>query len=219
MKNKRMIVDIAMIIVLPMLMAYSLIGEAFHEAAGTVMLVLFIWHHWLNRAWFKGLFRGKYTPVRTFRTTINLLLLVFMVLQPVSGILMSKHLYLFLPTVISSATSREIHMFLAYWGFLFMSIHVGSHLEGMIHKMKSKVSPIVMRILQAISAVISIYGCYAFVKREIPSYLFLRNAFAFFDYEESKIFFFMDYLSIMFLFGFIGFALIKGLKHISRMSK
>ena len=212
MKSKRMVVDIVMIIVLPLLMAYSLIGETFHEVLGTTMFVLFLLHHWLNRAWFKGLFRGRYTPVRTFRTVVNILLLMFMILQPVSGILMSKHLYTFLPIVISSATSREIHMFLAYWGFLLMSVHVGSHLEGMIRKVRNKISALAMRISQALISVVAIYGCYAFVKREIPFYLFLQNAFAFFDYEESRIFFFMDYLSIMVLFGVIGFAVIKVLR-------
>ena len=43
--NKRVIVDISMIVLMPLLMAYSLIGETFHEVAGTAMLALFIAHH------------------------------------------------------------------------------------------------------------------------------------------------------------------------------
>ena len=56
---KRKILDAAMVLLLPLLMAYSLIGEAFHEVTGTLMLALFILHHWLNRGWWKSLFRGK----------------------------------------------------------------------------------------------------------------------------------------------------------------
>ena len=48
MKTKRMILDAAMLLLLPLLMAYSLIGEAFHEVAGTLMLALFLLHHWLK---------------------------------------------------------------------------------------------------------------------------------------------------------------------------
>ena len=118
MKNKRMFVDTAMVVLLPMLMAYSLIGETFHEIAGTLMLCLFIAHHWLNWAWFKGLLRGRYTPRRVFRTAVDLLLLVFMIAQPVTGILMSKHLYIFLPTDGLSSVAREIHLPLANWGFV-----------------------------------------------------------------------------------------------------
>ena len=95
---KRKILDAAMVLLLPLLMAYSLIGEAFHEVAGSLMLALFILHHRLNRGWWKSLFRGKYSLQRVFRTALNLLLLLFMICQPLCGILMSKHLYTFLPT-------------------------------------------------------------------------------------------------------------------------
>ena len=75
MKTKRRIVDAAMLLLLPLLMACSLIGEAFHEAEGTLMLVLFLLHHWMNRAWWKNLFKGRYSPQRVFQTVLNLLLL------------------------------------------------------------------------------------------------------------------------------------------------
>ena len=50
--DRRRIIDISMVILLPMLMAYSLIGETFHEAAGTLMFILFIVHHVMNRGWY-----------------------------------------------------------------------------------------------------------------------------------------------------------------------
>ena len=37
-KNFRVVLDIAMTVMLPMLMAYFLIGETFHEVIGTAML-------------------------------------------------------------------------------------------------------------------------------------------------------------------------------------
>ena len=48
-KNVKIIIDILMIAALPVLMAYSLVGETLHEIVGTGMLVLFITHHILNR--------------------------------------------------------------------------------------------------------------------------------------------------------------------------
>ena len=57
---------------------------------------------------------------------------------------------------------------------------------------------------------VAVYGAYAFVKRSIPSYLFLRTQFVFFDYEEPLVFFFLDYLAIMGLFVFIGHFLAAG---------
>ena len=48
-KQLRRTVDVLMTALLPCLMAYSLIGETFHEIAGVAMLALFITHHGLNR--------------------------------------------------------------------------------------------------------------------------------------------------------------------------
>ena len=95
-KRIRLTADIAMTVLLPMLMAYSLIGEMFHEVIGTLMLVLFIIHHVMNRKWHSTIIKGKYTVRRIVQTLMDFVLLVIMLLQPVSGILMSKHLYTFI---------------------------------------------------------------------------------------------------------------------------
>jgi len=194
-----------MLLLLPLLMAYSLIGEAFHEAAGTLMLVLFCLHHWLNRAWWKNLRKGRYSPLRVFQTALNLLL-IFMIAQPLCGILMSKHLYTFLPTDGISSVAREIHLPLANWGFVLMSLHAGTHLGAMLPKGKKKAA-----VLGCLGAV-SLYGVYAFIKRQIPAYLFLRLPFAFFDYSEPRLFFLADYLAVIVLFALVGYGLMNCLK-------
>lgn len=203
---KRRILDAARVLLLPLLMAYSLIGEAFHEAAGTLMLVLFLLHHWLNCAWWKNLFKGQYSPPRVFQTALNLLLLIFMLVQPLCGILMSKHLYPFLPTDGLSSVARAIHLPLANWGLVLMSLHAGTHLGAMLPKGKKKA--IVLGCLGAVS----LYGAYAFVKRQIHAYLFLKLPFAFFDYSEPRVFFFADYLAVMILFAMLGYGIMKLLK-------
>lgn len=192
-----------MVLLLPLLMAYSLIGEAFHEVAGTLMLALFILHQRMNRAWWKNLFKGQYSPQRIFQTALNLLLLIFMIAQPLCGILISKHLYTFLPTDGVSSVARAIHLPLANWGFVLMSLHAGTHLGAMLPKEKKA-------IILGFLAAISLYGIYAFFKRQIPAYMFLRLPFAFFDYSEVRFFFFTDYLSVMVLFAMLGFVFVHG---------
>lgn len=76
MKKLRMTIDIAMTVVLIGLMAYSLIGELTHEILGTVMIVLFVVHHILNRRWFGGLLKSKYRVFRIFQTVLVLLMIV-----------------------------------------------------------------------------------------------------------------------------------------------
>ena len=204
MKRRRVFVDAAMVVLLPMLMAYSLIGETFHEIAGTLMLCLFIAHHWLNRAWVKGLFRGRYTSRRVFQTTVDLLLLLFMIAQPISGILMSKHLYSFLPTANLTAVVRAIHLPLANWGFVLMCVHAGTHLEKPMRRLP--------KAGKAALGVIAAYGCYAFTKRQLPEYMFLKMSFVFFDYNEPRVFFFLDYLAMMVLFALLGWGIMRLLK-------
>lgn len=177
-KHIRTVVDMVMIVLLPMLMAYSLIGEKLHEIIGTILFALFIVHHVLNRQWYKAIFNGKYTPRRIFQTVLNFLLLVFMLMQPISGILMSKYLYSSIRIAGSSATARELHLFLAYWGFVFMCLHAGTHMCAPIKKLQARGRRTLTMILIALGA-ISVYGGYAFVKRRLPEYMFLRSSFAF----------------------------------------
>ncbi len=203
---KRRILDAAMLLLLPLLMAYSLIGEAFHEVAGMLMLALFLLHHWFNRAWWRNLFRGRYSPQRVFQTALNLLLLLFMIVQPLCGVLMSKHLFMFLPTDGLSSVARAIHLPLANWGFVLMSIHAGTHLGAMLPGGRKKA------VVLGCLGVLSPYGAYAFFKRQIPDYMLLRLVFAFFDYSEPRVFFLADYLAVMVFFALLGYGITLLLK-------
>ena len=202
-KKIKISIDIVMVCLLPMLMAYSLIGEKFHEIIGTGMFVLFIVHHILNRNWYAALFKGKYNVRRVFQTVLDMLLLVVMILQPVSGILLSKHLYTFLPVLPGLALTRKIHMSLAYWGYVLLSIHAGTHLIILFAKMKRN-NKKVWAAVMILMILISVYGIYAFVKRSFPDYMFMGVAFSFFDVNEARIYFIMDYLAVMIDFAFSG---------------
>lgn len=199
-------VDALMAAFLPMLMAYSLIGETFHEAAGTIMFVLFLLHLWFHRKWWKALTKGRYTPYRVFITVLNIALLLLMFMQPLSGIALSKHLYTGLSLTGLAASAREIHMLLAYWSYVLMSLHLGVHMDAMVKAISRKrnVNDTKPGFLTVASAAISVYGIYAFIRRGFPGYMFMQTMFAFFDYGEPKLYFFADYLAIMVLFAICG---------------
>ena len=57
-----------MTVMMPLLMAYSLIGELFHEIIGSLIFILFIIHHILNRKWYGSILKGKYSAKRIFQT-------------------------------------------------------------------------------------------------------------------------------------------------------
>ena len=197
-----------MTLLLPLLMAYSLIGEMFHEIVGTLIFILFIIHHVLNRKWSASLLTGKYSAGRIFRTAVNALLFVFMILQPVSDILMSKHLYTFLPALPVSAQASGIHMLLAYWGYVLMCIHAGTHLTALMAKLGKKKQTIKVPVYILLTG-ISLYGCAAFIKRGFPGYMTGSTMFAFFDYSEPLVFFILDYLAVMILFMMLGWIAVR----------
>lgn len=104
-RKTKMIVDLFMISLLPLLMVYSLVGEAAHEWIGLTMMVLFLTHNSLNAPWYKNILKGRYTGIRILTTVINILLAGMMLSLMVSGILLSKHVFTALP--ISSPCSRK----------------------------------------------------------------------------------------------------------------
>ena len=63
--------------------------------------------------------------------------------------------------------------------------------------------------LAAIGSAISAYGIYAFVKRQFPNYMLRKTAFVFFDYSEPRLFFFLDYLTVMVLFALLGWGIMR----------
>ena len=213
-RNMNRVIDLLMTLLLPLLMAYSLIGETFHEVIGTLMLVLFILHLILHRRWWKAVPKGRYNAYRAFITILNLILLVLMLAQPLSGIAMSHHLYTFLPFTGIAATARDVHLVLGYWSYVLMSIHLGLHMELVIRTITrgKEQKPAIQWIGRILVLLISAYGIYAFIKRGLPGYMFMQIMFAFFDFGEPVVFFIADYLAVMVLFAAAGYYIGKLLK-------
>lgn len=212
-------VDIAMTIALLLLMTYELIGQAAHEWIGIGMFVLFVLHHILNGRWSKNLLKGKYTVLRIMQTILVLCVLLCMLGSMVSGVILSRHALSFLPIHNGRAFARTLHMISAYWGFAFMSLHLGFHwnmMMGMAGKRVKKSSEIRKWIFRTIAVLISGYGIYAFIKRDIGSYMLLKNQFVFFDFEEPLILFLLDYIASMGLFVAIGHYLSESLKKLRK---
>lgn len=211
----KIITDILMTIVQLFLMANSLVGEVLHEWLGIGMFVLFILHHALNSAWSRSLFKGKYTPFRILQTILVVLAFISMIGSMASGIILSRHVLSFLPITGGQSWARTIHMLSAYWGFAFISLHLGLHwsmMIGIAGRLWGKSSAVRKWTVRIIGILIAGYGVYAFIKREIGSYMLLKNQFVFFDFKEPIILFLLDYMAAMGLFVFIGHYLAEILK-------
>lgn len=202
---------------LPVLMAYSLAGETLHEIVGSAMLVIFITHHILNRKSTAAMFKGRQTPARIFNTVLNIILFAVMILLPVSGIVMSKHLYTFLPTDGLSAIARTAHLLLSYWGFALLSLHLGLHADIWLNRLKKKKAAFVA--FPIILTLIAAFGAYVFISNRIYEYMFLKTQFVFFDFDKPLILTLCENLSTLVLFAWIGYWFKELLKMMCEKSK
>lgn len=150
---------------------------------------------------------------------MNIFLAVFMIMQPVSGILMSKYVLKNVTIGGTASVMRTIHMTLAYWGFIMMSFHIGLHARMMVGKVAPKMKTAVRKGVTFLFIPGAVYGVYAFVHRGIGNYLLMKTAFAFFDMNEPRIWFFLDYMAVMILFATLGYLIQKGLLHVGTKGK
>ena len=182
--------DLSMTALLPVLMAYQRVGEAAHEWLGITMGLLFAGHHLLNRYWHKTLFKGRYTGLRGVGTAVDLLL----------------------------CAARTAHLLASYWGFVLMSVHLGLH-GGMVLALvkravkKGYPSSKSRLIGYAVSVLLCGYGIYAFIKRQLGTYMLLKSTFVFFDFSEPLALFLLDHAAIMAMIACLGHYMAKLLSY------
>lgn len=202
-------VDIMMTAALYACMAYMLIGEEAHEWIGSGLALLLVLHNALNRKWYAALLTGRYTPLRAFQTAVNLLCLASMAAAALSGAAMSRYLY-DIPFLSGGASlARTVHMLAAYWGYCFISLHLGLHWSMMLGMMKNAAAPQraprwVTPLLRAAGAAAALLGAHALMRHSLLDYMFLRNQFVFFDTERPLCLFFLDYAAIMALWAWLA---------------
>ncbi len=217
------IVDFAMIVLLPLLMAEILIGQEIHEWLGVGMLALFVAHHLLNLGWWKSFVKGRYTPSRAFQTAIDLLLLADMIALLVSGIMMSGFVFRFLRISGGMMIARQLHLFASHWGLILMSAHLGLHMEqffSLFRKMLHISEKSVARrwVLRIIAVVLSAYGIYAFITQHMTDYLFLQTHFVLFDETKAAAVYFAETIAMMCLFAIVAHYLNKLLRKVGQKS-
>ena len=210
----KMGIDFLMTALLLCLMAYQITGQKLHEWFGAGMLLLFLAHNMLNLRWYENLGKGRYKLIRVVQTIVNLSVLIAMLCLGYSGVILSRHV--FAPIHGPMATARMMHMAASYWGFVLMSIHLGMHwgmVVGMFRKLLRgrKLTFISVWGLRITAVVIAAYGLFCFTQKDIVSYMFLKNQFVFFDFEQSATAVFLDYIAMMSFWVFTSFYTVKGI--------
>lgn len=197
-----------MMLVLLSLMGFHLWNENIHEWLGITFFFISLLHLSLNTHWLKKLFQGEYSAFRFLQVALNLLLLLLFVTAIVSGVMLSKHAVPDLPIHSSSDFVRKAHMTSVHWIQVIIAVHIGMHWK-MLAKFFcaiwniSPISVLACRIVPAIFIIVSAYGLYVFINRDMLPYLLVQVDFAFFDFEEGKLLFYRDYFTIAIFFAYL----------------
>lgn len=210
--------DICMTVLFLMQMAYHLIGDTLHEWIGIALFALLILHNFLNCRWYAGLAKGRYTPARIFHLAVNCLLLISCLGMAVSAFLLSPKMSA-LFQVNNAMLGRKLHMLFTSWGFVLMAAHIGLHWAMVTGRIKRRIKNhcALCRIIAIISALLlSAYGLYAFIARELPQRMFLRVGYMLFDYEEPLLSVLTDYASILCLFACLNYYATKVIRREKR---
>ena len=129
-----------------------------------------------------------------------------MVGSMISGIVLSRHVFAFLPKHGGYELAQQVHILCAYWGFVLMSLHLGMHWNMLLTMARKHLQPSKIRTwaLRIAGYSFAAYGVVTFVRRDVGLYLLLKSHFVFFDYSEPLIAFLLDYLAVMAMFVLIG---------------
>ncbi|MDF2052897.1 DUF4405 domain-containing protein [Priestia megaterium] len=197
----RLVIDLAMTVLMLVVMAYHVTGNAIHELVGAVLFMLFIFHNILNRRWYKTIIRRKYNVRRILKIVVNLLFLVSMIVVVISSVPISRDAFPYFP-INNDMIVRQIHVLTAYWGFIFMAVHIGLSWGTIINAVRkmtgitgmSRIPTIVLRVL---AVLIVVYGVQTSFERDLGSKLIIYDPFGSYILDNSVMGFLIDYLSIM----------------------
>ncbi len=129
-KNIKLIIDTLMIVAVFFSMSFHRFGMGVHKMIGLLTFILLIVHNILNRQWFRGLFKGKYTPIRIAQNVTNLVVILAMIGIMVSGVMLSMEMAQGLDGM---TTGRILHNVSSYVACIGIAIHIGFHLRRRNH--------------------------------------------------------------------------------------
>ena len=170
-------VDVAMSAVLVATMSTALVQEIPHEWLGIALFVLMVTHVVLNRKWVLGVIRSRRKAQYTLHLILMVALLACLVGMIASSLVLSKHVFGFLPALPGAYWARRIHMLFSYWMFVLAFAHVGLHA-----RVPQRMAPRKQRAMRAAAAAAAAYGAYAFVRLGMFAYLAGQVEFAMVDF-------------------------------------
>ena len=144
-------------------------GVMLHAVLGVALFALFALHHFLNAAYFKSIFKGKYGARRIVLAATNAALFAAMLLMAASSVMISGLAFnaAFLPV---NFAWRNIHASCSSWVFMIAAFHFSLHAHSALAHLEQKIPS---AIFVPVSVLIFGAGIFAFSQSKIFSNLFL----------------------------------------------
>ena len=207
-------VDVALCVVLVAVMATALVEEVPHEWLGIALFVLITAHVVGNRRWIVAVARARRNALQTLQLASMALLVGCIVGLMVSSLILSKHVFGFLPVLPGTAWARRAHMLCSYWAFVLSFVHAGLHARLPRHM---DARPLwAARIAWGI---VACFGLWSFVSLDFPAYLLGQVYFAAVDYGAPLALTCARYASVATLIAGAAHYLRAALSHFLRANK
>lgn len=215
----RILLDFIAIALLVACLAYWWQDNLVHELLGTALFVLIIAHNVFNRRWL-GTPKVK-DRQRVLNSFVIICVATLMTVMLVTSLLISRDLYPF--TALRGAFAvREIHMFVAYWTLLVISLHLGTRWSSVMSVART-IFGITSRnaaravALRGLAAAVAFWGVISSFEMAFGSKLMLTYTLDMWDFNEAALRFFVNYASIVGLYAAVGhyvLMFVRARKHI-----
>ncbi|MDR2421958.1 MAG: DUF4405 domain-containing protein, partial [Deltaproteobacteria bacterium] len=186
-KNAKLGLSLALAVALALLMSYRPSERRLHEWLGLALIILSLAHNVVHRAWWARSLKNWPKGFRLALAASNVLALLALTAQSVSGIVMSGHVFGFLGITGGQALARQVHLAVGGWAFALAFLHCGLQLSLRWRRPASEMAlsrPKPLRRAAALfgAAALAAYGLITFLRSDLWSHMSLSSQFAFIDF-------------------------------------
>lgn len=201
-RQAKIAVDAAMAVVMVALMATAIVQEAPHEWFGIALFVLVTTHIVHNRRWIVAVLRRRRNALQTAQLVTMALLVGCIVGLAASSLVLSKHVFGFLPALPGAAWARRIHMICSYWAFVLAFVHAGLHM-----RLPRRMSARSLWACRLAWDLVACYGVWSFMNLGLPAYLLGQVQFAAVDFQTPLVLSFVRWTAIATLVAGVTYLL------------
>ena len=201
-RRLRVIVSLGLAAGLVLVFSTALVEDIVHEWVGVACLALAVVHIMLNWRRVKTLARQGRRPHNAIALVVDALLALCVLALMASSLVLSAHVFVWLPALPGARLARTFHMTCSHWLFCLSFMQAGLHLREMTTGVFR--SRAIRAFAGAALFALGIGGIWNFVALDFAAYLVLAREFSFVDVAKPLVLRIAEWMSVAALFVLIG---------------